>query len=205
MKEQEAKFYLLNLPALEARLRAQGAMLEAPRVHEINLRFDTADGALTSARCALRLRQDSRARMTFKSPMLPGQAVSVREEIEFEVSDFDAARALLEALGYQVSVMYEKFRTTYHFMDTHVTLDELPYGSFAEVEGPGAAAIQSAALALNLDWDARTNESYLAIFSRLRQDLALSAQNLSFAELDGLKLKPGDLGILPADFSGTEL
>ncbi len=199
MTEQEAKFYLLNLPALEARLQAAGAVLEAPRVKEVNLRFDTPEGTLSAARQALRLRQDSRARMTFKSPMLPGQQVSVREEIEFEVSDFDAARALLEALGYQVSVMYEKFRATYAFMGCHVTLDEMPYGDFAEIEGPGAEAILSAARALELTWEARTSDSYLAIFYHLRQKLSLQAQNLSFAELQGVKVSPGDLGIIPAD------
>lgn len=197
--EQEAKFYILNLAGLEHRLQAAGAKLEARRVHEVNLRFDTPNGALTAERRALRLRQDERARMTYKSPMLPGQAVSVREEIEFEVSDFAAARALLEALGYQVSVMYEKFRTTYTFMNTHVTLDEMPYGSFAEIEGPDAPTIQAAAHALDLNWDARTNESYLAIFYRLREKLTLSAHNLSFTELEGMNLTREDIGLQPAD------
>lgn len=199
MTEQEAKFYIRNLPALESTLRKLGAKLTAPRVHEVNLRFDTPQGTLTAAHRALRLRQDSRARMTYKSPAQVGQAVAVREEIEFEVSDFSAARALLEALGYQVSVMYEKYRTTYTFMDTDVTLDEMPFGSFVEIEGPGAAAIQTAAEKLNLNWSARTDESYLAIFNRLRQKLSLNAQNLSFEELSGRVFTPADLELLPAD------
>lgn len=201
MNEQEVKFYLLHLPALEQRLQREGAVLEHSRVMEINLRFDTPDGALTAQRKVLRLRQDSRARLTFKSPMLPGQAVSIREEIEFEVSDFDSARALLEALGYQVSVTYEKYRTTYHLMGTHVTLDEMPYGNFAEIEGQSTAEIQSAAAALHLDWEARTLESYLAIFYRARQALNLAAEHLTFAAFSGVKVTPQHLGILPADRS----
>ncbi len=201
MNEQEVKFYLMHLTRLEQRLLRHGAVLEHPRVLEVNLRFDTPDGALTSQRKVLRLRQDSRARMTYKSPMLPGQAVSIREEIEFEVSDFNAARALLEALGYQVSVMYEKYRTTYHFMGTHVTLDEMPYGSFAEIEGQSTAQIQSAAAALRLDWQARTLDSYLAIFYRTRQALNLTAEHLSFAAFSGVAVAPQHLGILPADLS----
>lgn len=201
MNEQEVKFYLLRLPALKKRLLKSGAVLVFPRVLEVNLRFDTPDGTLTSQRQVLRLRKDSRARLTYKSPMLPGQPISIREEIEFEVSDFDAARALLEALGYRVSVMYEKFRTTYDFMGTHVTLDEMPYGNFAEIEGPNTEAIQCAAAALHLDWEARTLDSYLAIFYRVRNALNLSAQNLSFAEFAGVKVKMQEIGLMPADFS----
>ena len=55
---------------------------------------------------------------------------------KFEVSSFDNAKALLEALGYRVSVMYEKYRTTYDWGGCEVTLDEMPYGDFAEIEGP---------------------------------------------------------------------
>ncbi len=46
--ELEVKFYLADLPALEARLQALGARLSQARVHEINLRFDTPSLDLTA-------------------------------------------------------------------------------------------------------------------------------------------------------------
>src|SRR5512138_679172 len=137
-QELEVKFFLAGRDALEARLRAAGARLKHPRVFESNLRFDRPDGSLARQRQVLRLRQDERVRVTFKGPAAAGQDVSDRAEIEFEASSFDNARALLEALGYRVSVMYEKYRTTYELGGCEVTLDELPYADFAEIEGPGA-------------------------------------------------------------------
>lgn len=46
-QEIEAKFLLHDPSRLAARLETLGAPVTAVRVHEVNLRFDTPDGALT--------------------------------------------------------------------------------------------------------------------------------------------------------------
>lgn len=197
--EIEAKFYIQNLSAVEKKLRAMGAELHIPRVHEINLRFDTPDHSLTSQRRVLRLRQDSEAVLTYKGPSDRSQEVSVREEIEVRVSSFDTTRKILEALGYELSVMYEKERTTYLFLNTTVTLDEMPYGTFIEIEGPDADTIHKVAQVLGLNWEARCAESYLMLFDQLRSRKQLKAANLSFADFQGLQISAEDLGLRPAD------
>jgi adenylate cyclase class 2 len=141
-QELEVKFYLPDLPALRARLETAGAQLVQPRVHEINLRFDTPSGDLTRSYRVLRLRQDTEARLTYKGPGELVDGVRSRQELEFTVSDFGTARHFLEALGYEVSVMYEKYRATYTLRGVLVTLDEMPYGYFAEIEGPDGASIR---------------------------------------------------------------
>ncbi len=198
-QEIEVKFPIRDLPALAGRLDALGARLVVPRVHETNLRYDTPNRALTAARQVLRLRQDNHAVMTFKGPAAPGGEVSDRQEIEFQVSDFTAAQHLLEALGYEVSVMYEKYRTTYALAELVITLDEMPFGCFAEIEGPDAASIQTAAAALRLDWNARSTASYLGLFNTLRTERGLPAQNLSFAEFEGVLVRVEELGLRYAD------
>jgi adenylate cyclase class 2 len=195
--EQEAKFYIANLSALESKLQVLEASLKNPRVFETNLRFDFPDRRLTGKRQVLRLRQDERARLTFKGPTDPTQEVSARPEIEFEVSSFANARALLEALGYEVSVMYEKYRTSYELHGCEVTLDELPYGTFAEIEGPDVATIRGVANLLGLKWTARSRESYLMLFEHLRRG-GLSARNLSFDEVSR-PFPPEALGLAAAD------
>jgi hypothetical protein len=70
----------------------------------VNLRFDTPDGRLTRSLQVLRLRQDTLADLQGSRGY--GRGVHARRELEFTVSDFEAARALLSA-GYQVSLMYE--------------------------------------------------------------------------------------------------
>jgi adenylate cyclase class 2 len=197
-REVEAKFLVRDLTALAERLRGLGAVQTGERVFEANLRFDTPARELSAAGRVLRLRQDREARLTYKGPSQTGAEVTDRQEIEFGVSDFSAARRLLKALGYEVSAMYEKYRTTYQLRDLEVVLDELPYGNFIEIEGPGARAIHHAAIELGLRWAARSAESYLALFERLRAG-GLKAVSLSFEALAGVEVKPAALGLEYAD------
>jgi len=198
-QEMEVKYYLADLPALEARLKSLGAQLIKERVHETNLRFDLPDGSLSQTYQVLRLRQDSAPRLTYKGPSRYDQGVRVRQEIEFQVSDFRAARELFEALGYQVSMMYEKYRTTYELNGVQVTLDEMPYGNFAELEGPNPQAIQAANQRLALDWEARVPESYTALFDLLRAVMRLDFRDLSFDNFKDLEVPPSAMNLRPAD------
>jgi adenylate cyclase, class 2 len=203
-QEVEVKFYLNNLRAFEQRLKATGAELYAPRVHEINLRYDTPEGSLTRAHRVLRLRQDQRAVLTYKGPAEPGRAVSIRPEIEVEVSNFTSASHILEALGYQVLIMYEKERTTYALRDVRITLDEMPYGTFCELEGPDAEKIQTVANELDLDWEARVVTSYLEIFANLRERSNLKVRHLSFDEFKNITITPEQMGVRAADLTRSD-
>jgi adenylate cyclase class 2 len=198
-QELEVKFHVLDLSKLENRMRDWDTAVVQPRTHEVNLRFDTPQGELARTERVLRLRQDTAARVTYKGPSLSQEGVRLRQEYEFVVSDHQAARNLFEALGYQVSMMYEKYRTTYDMQGVFVTLDEMPYGRFLEVEGPDPASIRSVSHRLGLDWDARVLESYTLIFDRLRLSLALSFRDLSFANFSSLDVSLDVLGIHPAD------
>jgi adenylate cyclase class 2 len=198
-QELEVKFHLQNLPTLEQRLIELGATLSHARVHEINLRFDRAEGELAQGYRVLRLRQDDAARLTYKGPSSYEQGARLRQEIEFEVSDFEAARALLEALGYEVAMMYEKYRTTYELGGAHVTLDEMPYGNFVEIEGPDPETIRRVNEHLGLDWSLRVPDSYTTIFDQLRQAMGLEFRDLSFKNFGGLEVSLNILGIQAAD------
>jgi adenylate cyclase, class 2 len=197
--ELEIKLYLTNLATFQARLGEAGAQLICPRLHEVNLRYDTPDNALTKNYQVLRLRQDNAARLTYKGPGEIVGGVHDRREIEFTVDDFQAADHLLQALGYQVSLMYEKYRTTYTIMDVQVTLDEMPYGDFVEIEGPDAKSIQVVTQQLGLSWEARVLASYTSLFDHLKTTRNLEFRDLSFENFVGLQISPQDLGVKPAD------
>jgi adenylate cyclase, class 2 len=198
-KELEVKFYLRDLPALKAKLEAEQAHCVQERVHEVNLRFDTPDEELSRTFRVLRLRKDKDSRLTYKGPGQVQDGVRMREELEFTVGDFDTARAFLEALDYQISVMYEKYRTVYAFNDVLVTLDEMPYGNFAEIEGPDGKSIQGLADHLGLNWEARILDSYLVLFDQVRVALAFTFHDLSFANFENLVVAPDALGVREAD------
>jgi adenylate cyclase, class 2 len=198
-QELEVKFLLKDMKAFEARLVAAGGVMTQPRQHELNLRFDTPKRGLSRSFQTLRLRRDSQIRLTYKGPGGEEGGARLRREVEFTVSDFEKARTLFELLGYQVFVTYEKHRTTYRLGRVEVTLDEMPFGSFTEIEGPDGATIQAAALQLGLDWERRCLDSYLRIFERVKERKGLEFRDLSFANFKGLAVSSEALGLLPAD------
>ena len=199
-RETEVKFYVGNLGDIESRLKEFGAEVVQPRTHEYNLRFDNSEGELTRAARVLRLRRDTAYRLTYKGPGEIKGGVLTRDEFEFTVDDFDSAQKVLEALGFRVSMTYEKYRTLYLLHDNVlVTLDEMPYGDFVEVEGPDAPSILGTAHQLGLDLNARILTSYAAIFESLRQRLKLPFHNLTFENFEGSNITAGDLGLQTAD------
>ncbi|HSM24261.1 MAG TPA: class IV adenylate cyclase [Anaerolineaceae bacterium] len=200
--EIEVKFYVISLDEIEEKIKELGGVLVQERCFESNLRFDTADQKLRNLRQVLRLRHDTENILTFKGAAEAGKPVSIRQEIEVLVDDFETTRALLEGLGYEVMMEYEKYRTTYSLLNTLVVLDELPYGKFIEIEGPDGNSIQKVARNLNLNWKMRVMTSYTYLFENLKgRKPELVGKYLTFKELKGMQIMPDELGVSPADLS----
>jgi len=198
-QEREIKFYIQDLPALAKRLQICGADLTRERTLERNLLLDTADRRLKHNGSLLRLRQDDRARVTFKEKTRVENGIRARTEIEFTVDNFAVAQKLFEALGYQATLIYEKYRVVYRLGDVEVTLDELPLGNFVEIEAPNNAMIEGVAQMLGLDWPKGIAINYLGLFDLARSKLGLCFNDLTFENFQDIKVLPGDLGVAPAD------
>ncbi|MBP1703449.1 MAG: uncharacterized protein H6Q38_2556 [Chloroflexi bacterium] len=198
-QEIEVKFFLSNLDSLRDRLVGMHARLVQPRTHELNLRFDTQAGDLGRSFQVLRLRKDIDARLTYKGPGSIDHGVRVRQEIEFTVGDFDAAQRFLQALGYQVSMIYEKFRTVYDLSGVLVTLDEMPYGNFTELEGATPQDVIATSKKLTLQWEHRVLDSYTLLFEHLKTAQQFTFRDLTFDNFTGLEILPQMLSLQPAD------
>lgn len=198
--ETEAKFYVRGLKKVEMRLLELKAHSIQPRVHEINLRFDNLDGNLRRDFKVLRLRKDTEAKFTFKGPSQEREGgVMSRKEIEFTVGDFESAKQFLELLGYVPIVFYEKFRATYELKGVHIMLDELPYGTFVEIEGENIQTLQEIADLLGLNWNEMVKAGYHALFDRVAEKFKLESSDLSFKALESVHVTADDLNIKPAD------
>ena len=198
-QELEVKYFVSNLIGVREKLERLKAEPVQERVLEVNLRFDTETNQLARGFKVLRLRYDKKTRLTFKGPASDQDGVRLRKEIEFEVSDFSAARSFLEALGYSVAMIYEKYRQAFVLKEVEISLDELPYGTFVELEGPDSKSIREVNSLLDLDWGKRIDESYASLFDRLRREAGLSFRDLVFENFEGKQIDLEVLGIHPAD------
>lgn len=133
--EVEKKYRLtgeqrVRLPGL---LRSAGARLEGEEF-ETNTLY--AGNDLDTTRAVLRLRRtERRAVLTYKERGTVSESgVKRHREDETEVADGDALHDILDALGYRPSLIYEKRRATWRRGDAEIVIDELPFGSFMEIE-----------------------------------------------------------------------
>ncbi len=185
LQEVEVKLHSPDLADVRAALETAGATLVKPRVFERNLRYDSADGALMAQGIVLRLRQDDAVKLTYKADARVESGIVSRFEAEVKVSDFEMMDLILRRLGYQVALIYEKYRTTYELDGAEIVLDELPYGHFTEIEGD-AATIERLVEKLGLGHSRRMTGSYTDIFLRLRERLGLDVNDCTFDEFAGV-------------------
>lgn len=198
-EEIEAKFCLRRLPALLQRLEEAGAQCIVPRSHEYNLRFDTPDRRLAARKQVLRLRHLDETRLTFKAPGQSSQGVRARTELEVSLSDFETAKKILLALGYQIFWIYEKYRAIYRWEEALITVDETPLGNFTEIEAASPSAVLQYARRLGLEAEAAIPLSYHELFRRAAARMDAPPRDLTFAAFAGQIPAPETLGIRCAD------
>ena len=189
--ETEIKLYVPDLQPVQQKLEAAGATLKAPRVYERNVRYDDAEHTLTLSGKVIRLRQDTRVRLTYKEDGKVTDGVVSRFEAEVEVSDFDAMETILGKMGYSPYLIYEKYRTTYELDDAEIVLDEMPYGNFVEIEGE-LETIKKLITTLELGAARQYEGSYSTLFERVRQKLGLTFTDLTFANFKGVSVHEDD-------------
>ncbi|NDJ74806.1 MAG: class IV adenylate cyclase [Chloroflexi bacterium] len=189
--ESEVKLAVEDLDPIIAKLDAAGAELVQERVYENNFRYENAGETLTANGIVLRLRQDSRVRLTYKAPASDdldlADGVLTRFEAEVTVDDFDVMDLILQRLGFHPYVVYEKYRTTYHLGEAEIVLDEMPYGNFVEIEGP-TSAIRAALKTLELHNEPRLLTNYMALFDRVKAALNLDVHDLTFANFQNVEV-----------------
>ncbi len=187
--ETEVKIYAPDLDEIAARIEAAGGVLAAPRVYERNIRYDDPARTLSQHGTVLRLRMDSRTRLTYKAAPIVQDGATSRTELEVTVDDFDRMDLILRGLGFVPFTVYEKYRTTYHLGEAEIVLDEMPYGSFIEVEA-AAPVIDATLAALGLADRPRIFDSYLGLFAQVSQALHLTCADLTFANFAGVTVPP---------------
>lgn len=187
--EIECKLYVTDLEVMRQKLQASGAVIEHERTYEHNLRFLSKHHDFFQEQIVLRLRQDDAVRLTYKSPLASLQAgAKTRLELETTVGNLQTMRQILEKLGFYPYMIYEKYRTTYHFpqiAETELVLDEMPFGNFIEVEGTG---IEEVLQLLGMAHEPRILYSYAQLFEQVKERHGLEFVDLSFENFRGIRV-----------------
>jgi adenylate cyclase class 2 len=169
-EEIEAKLKVDSPEAVERRLSACGATYLGETV-QTDTYFDTVARDFTRGDKALRLRREKtgqreRLVLAYKGPKQPDD-YKRRVEVELEVSDGEAAGALLTALGYDKALAFDKRRRLWRLRDCEVALDELPLlGTFVEIEGPDSRAVLQVQQMLDLSRVPHIMDSYASLIER---------------------------------------
>lgn len=173
--EREIKYRIHDVTSFRASLAAVGATCGGTFL-ERSVILDRPDRSLLAANSALRLRERSsldgadaatERLLTYKGPVLESGAVKQREEIEFNIGDFDDAIRLFDRIGFRGVICYERRRETWRLGACEVAVDELPDNStFVEIEGPSVEAVLASARTLQLRDSDRDPVTYVEYAAR---------------------------------------
>ena len=168
--EVELKVPVESLSEVEGRLVAMGAAkLFEERQVDVYLQHPCRDFASTDEALRLRL-VGGRCTLTYKGPKL-SSTCKARREVEVEVSSYEGALSILEALGFRRVASIVKDRRAYSIDGLAVYLDSVDgLGCFVEVEAPRGLSINEAesrvrglAERLGLPLERATTKSYLEL------------------------------------------
>ena len=140
MLEVELKSVVDDLARRRAAIEAAGATLVFDGRLE-DRRYDSPDRALTARDHVLRVRiyrdaAGTRAQLDFKGPTQRDDGYKVREEIESHVSDADALVAILDRLGYVVTIAIDRDIVQYDLGGAMIRFERYPrMDDLVEVEG----------------------------------------------------------------------
>jgi len=148
--EIEAKFLHVNAEDIRNRLQDAGATMKQPMQMMRRVIFDNDE--MTKKHAYLRVRDEGyQVAMTYKQ--FDEMSLTGAKEIEFTVSDYDAAVALIEAIGVKSKSVQETKREIWHLGDAEVVIDEWPWiDQFIEIEAPTENLVKETAQKLGLSW-----------------------------------------------------
>lgn len=165
--EKEVKYCITDPASLIERLKFHKAIFVGYRF-EKTIRVDKKGWELSNSGTFIRLRSGFKNTLTLKKARTQNSEVSERMELEIEIDDIDSCYKLLQEIGLNESLVMEKYRMTWEINGTIITIDELPFGIYVEIEG----AIQNIKIIsqlLDLDYEKRIILTYWELYNELME------------------------------------
>jgi len=157
--EIEKKFTLSNEQheQILANLKESGAKYIGEDFEENTL---YRGGVLDEKQAVLRVRKiGDKTILTFKEHIANNSGIKQQTEYETIVEKSEELEKIIESLGFEKALVYEKRRQTWTFRAVEIVLDELPFGQYMEIEG-SLMAIAEAEMILDIEHFEAENETY---------------------------------------------
>lgn len=132
--EKELKFKITDPSLIIKNLLDNGAVI-LNQSKEKTIRFDTPNLDLEKKGVFIRVREGSKKTITLKEKIGDNYDFKARKETEFQIEDIDNMKYILEKIGLTYIRIFEKYRINLSYKNTVISIDELPFGLFLEIEG----------------------------------------------------------------------
>ena len=139
--ENEIKIRLEYPESTILQLREAGAIFEGVAL-ERTTRVDTEDKTLERKGIFLRVRDGFSNTITMKEKVGEDTTIKKRFETEFEIEDIDKMINIFKRIGLTYLCIMEKYRMRWLYQNTIITIDELPFGIYMEIEGEEQQILQ---------------------------------------------------------------
>lgn len=195
--EIEATFLEIDKAELRAKLEAIGAQLVRPEILMRRVVFDVSKHAFARVRD-----EGDRIMLTYKNHH--DNTLTGTEEINVEVSDYDATIAILKACGLHAKSDEDSYREFWKLNDVEIDIDTWPWiPSYVEIEGPSPEKVQAVATKLGFDMkDAiigSVDEVYKLYYDVTSDDINFGLSEIKFTDApDKIASKLRDAPLAPA-------
>lgn len=178
--EKEIKVKVADPKTLLERLLRDGAVI-LNKSKEKTIRLDTPNMDLEKRGVFLRVRSGSKNTITMKEKIGEDKNIRSRKETEFEIGDVDQMAYILEKLGFTFIRIMEKYRINLQYKGAVLSIDEMPFGMYLEIEGT-EEEVGKIATELGYSENDRILETYWGLFEEYKKENSLTGDNIVFPE-----------------------
>lgn len=178
--EREIKLKLENPSDLISKLNSKKAKFIG-KSFQRTTRMDTESMGLEKNGVFLRVRSGSKNIVTLKRKLRENAEVFERQEIETEVEDIDKLADIFYGLGFTKRLILEKYRADFEYEGVKISVDELPFGFYVELEGDPEKIFETAK-ELDLNTGDKITVTYWDLFENYKKETGARGENIVFPE-----------------------
>ncbi|MEI6850702.1 MAG: class IV adenylate cyclase [Candidatus Saccharibacteria bacterium] len=179
--EQEIKLKLNDPDGLINMLVILGAKSKGVDFQK-TIRFDTKTNELEKYGTFIRVRSGHGTTITMKRKLKSENSdVFQREEIETSIGDIEKMRQIIKNLGFSKEYIMEKYRSNWSYKGAEISIDELPFGFFVEIEA-SPAIIKKVSNELKLNLDDKITTTYWHLLAEHNKLIGAKEENIIFTK-----------------------